>query len=150
LIEDSYIAGFFDGEGSLGLYAACKSRRYNLRVSINQVITPESQVLFDFLKEKFGGSFTYPKRVKEQHRQAIFWSLYGDKAADFLEVIRPHLFLKAPQVDLVLQWQRKHGSSKSQVRDYVRAENRNKEAEEVIMKMVPMKGPKRKNWMFKK
>lgn len=139
--EVSYIAGFFDGEGSVGLYATTKTQRYNLRVCINQVQSRESVELFELLKEHFGGSLAFPKLQKPHHQQAISWSVYGDSAASFLDSILPFLRMKKRAANLVVQWQRNYGSSKSHPHDQERQQEKLRAAVEVNRQI---RNPKRK------
>lgn len=136
-----YLAGFFDGEGSVGIYG---STRYNLRVCINQVVNSDSTVLFDELVKNFGGALYYPKRTRLHHKQAVSWTAYGEAAMPFLIAIRPYLRLKMRQVDIVTAWQSAYPSNRG-TRDPTRALQRKIDAEKAIMELSSMrsKGPER-------
>jgi len=139
-----YIAGFFDGEGSVGLYASSKARRYNLRACLTQVRSTESDQLFELILKLFGGKLYYSRQYKPQHRPAMMWSLYGDAAANFLKVLRPYLRLKRRDVDLVISWQKKFGSSKQHKKDPNGwAVLRRTEAEAIRIAFGRTKGPAR-------
>jgi hypothetical protein len=141
-----YVAGFFDGEGSIGLYCSKSSGRYALRASINQVLHPDSESLFSDLKTTWGGTVSRIKKQNEHHRQAIVWQVYGDRAAKFLEDIRLHLRLKRGQVDLVVPWQREFGSSRAHAKDPNRTALRASKAQQVMdqISRLTSKGPRRK------
>ena len=145
MLRAEYIAGFFDGEGSVGLYASRSSKRHALRVCINQVVNPASQALFDDLKATFGGGLSYPKRQKTHHNPAVSWSVYGDEAATFLRWILPHLLLKKEQVELVVGWQEKYTGNRKRQRSPERRLEREQDALVVSSKLGPLKGPRKKN-----
>lgn len=142
MVDPAYIAGFFDGEGSIGLYASKKSRRYNLRVLVNQVISPGSELLFSDLQRQFGGSLFKLKTYSFRHRPAMAWSAYGNGAADFLEALRPHLRLKLPIAEAAIRWQREYPPNRA-LKNPARAEAKAQAAEAIMALMAPTKGPRR-------
>lgn len=95
-----YVAGIFDGEGSVGLYEA--NRRFTFRTQLVQVETPASRALWDAMQERWGGHVSV--RPGGARRPAMNWQLGQAQAAGFLTDIRPWLVLKCDQVDLALSW----------------------------------------------
>ncbi len=93
-----YIAGFFDGEGSVGLYKTGRGT-YFLRVQVVQNVTRASAALFHDLRTVYGGAWSPVKGKK-----AANWQLSGDNAECFLKDIQPHVRLKKDQVNLALYW----------------------------------------------
>ena len=111
-ITTEYIAGFFDGEGSIGFYG----KRLSLRACITQARTPESDRLFRRLQSRYGGSIYYAKRYKPSHRPSMMWSVFANVAVRFLGDIVDSLVLKKNQALLAMRWQRAR-STKPRARD---------------------------------
>jgi len=90
-----YAAGFFDGEGCVSIH------NYNLVVRINQV----RREVLDELTKAYGGSVISmsPPR-KSTHRQCYAWSLYGQKAYEFLKKLLPFLIVKENEVAYAIQF----------------------------------------------
>ena len=104
MMSAEYLAGFFDGEGSVGVYASGRNRSYCLRAQITQVRTLETERLLLEMANRFGGSVsTFNKRLR---RDALGWQASGDNAAAFLEFILPHLLLKREQAKVAIDYQR--------------------------------------------
>lgn len=95
-----YLAGFFDGEGSVGLYDTRYRKQTQFRVSLcNNINTP-----LLLAQEMFGGSIR--KRTRQQKTKVgvnFEWYIYGHNAEEFLEAIRPYLIIKDKQVDVFLE-----------------------------------------------
>ena len=97
-----YMAGFFDGEGSIGVYTNGKRNGRTLRVQVTQTITESSSKLLDEAQSRWGGSLcTFNKR---ERRAAFIWQLTASGGYKFLKDVRPWLRLKAKEADLVLTW----------------------------------------------
>ena len=97
----SYIAGFFDGEGSIGIYPDGRGR-HHLRTQLSQNVTAKSTHLFKWLSQMYGGNLSTDHNRKGT---CFNWQLNSRTAADFLWVIYPHLHLKKEQAKLALMWQ---------------------------------------------
>src|SRR5258708_3356022 len=92
-----YIAGYFDGEGTVGIEKA--HRGHSIRVSIANTYLP---ALLE-IKEQFGGSVTaHNRRLSLSHRKAYTWRIGGQAAREFLETIIPLLDEKRAQAELAL------------------------------------------------
>jgi hypothetical protein len=93
--ELAYFAGFFDGEGSVGMYVG-----RNAVVLSNTDMRPLVRA-----RELWSGSITTQLvqgrrfAIRDLHR----WSVYGHKARPFLEAIRPFVKLKGEQIDVYLE-----------------------------------------------
>lgn len=94
-----HVAGFFDGEGSIGIYRA--SGGHNLKVQISQSVSPKSREFFEALKNFFGGNYS---KHKTTHRPKYTYQIDAHRAAWFLQEIRPYLFFKAAQADVAIRW----------------------------------------------
>ena len=97
-----YVAGFFDGEGSIGIYSNGQRWGRTLRVQVTQTVTPQSTILLTAMRERWGGSLC--PFNKELRRNARNWQASARSGYLFLLEIRPWLLLKADQADVVLAW----------------------------------------------
>ena len=101
----AYIAGLFDGEGSIGLnktknYNGTGSVYYRLLVQVCMV----EEYIPQWLHLNFGGSLS--KRIMVKPRRNItHWQIANRKAAEFLKVILPYLKIKKPQAEVALEFQ---------------------------------------------
>jgi hypothetical protein len=100
----AYAAGFFDGEGTVGIdrfrdhgYA---SYRYRLRVRIPNT---NAQVV-QWFKDNFGGSIADQKKSGNRKPQTI-WSTSGNNALQFIKMISPYLLVKQPAAKVAIQYQ---------------------------------------------
>jgi hypothetical protein len=112
----AWLAGFFDGEGSVGVYEVfkakegCKQRSRGsfLKVCIVQAV-PEPLV---WCKTIWGGRLQKrkqsPKAIKNSG--CVYqWDISNAKALPFLEAICPYVKVKKSQVDLAIQFQKTKG-----------------------------------------
>jgi hypothetical protein len=102
-ISLSYIAGFFDGEGSIGIYT--RKNRYNgtqLRVQLVQNKTKKSSYILNFLKNKYGGNISEQKTLSGKIK--FNWQLNPKGVLIFLTDIEPYLILKKTQAQFALHW----------------------------------------------
>lgn len=100
-LSDAYLAGFFDGEGCIGIYQT-GNKAFHLRL---QLVQNESRVvtaMFKELQARFGGSFR--GHYSANGRSKYNLQLNGDKALHFLEVLLPHFILKRPQAEIAIRW----------------------------------------------
>jgi hypothetical protein len=102
-ITKQYIAGLFDGEGSIGIYN--RKDRYNgvcLRTQLTQNKTKESFLILNFLKDKYGGNLSEQKTLSDGIKYN--WQLNPKGVEKFLKDIKPYLVLKNTQAQLALFW----------------------------------------------
>lgn len=96
IAERAYISGYFDGEGSVGLYA--KKSGFALKVTVAQ---RKPEVLL-WMHSLFGGAFVTVDRV-ERGDQYYELRLEGPALAlPFLRIVTPYVREKKDQVDLVI------------------------------------------------
>lgn len=98
----AYIAGFFDGEGNVGIYAGGARGGRTLRAQITQANHASANDLLVELQGRWGGSISAFNRA--MRRAANAWQVGGPSAYRFLSDIRPHVRLKRDQIDLALLW----------------------------------------------
>ena len=100
MLNFAYVAGFFDADGSVGVYIDNSRRptnqnpRFNLRTNIcNQ----NKQLLECFSSLWGGGVYRQPR--------AWVWTMSSNLALLFLRDILPYLVHKRDQVELAIKWQ---------------------------------------------
>lgn len=99
-----YIAGFFDGEGSIGIYYRQKTKEgFHLRTQLTQNKDKSIQKLMNYLMDKFGGNLS--EQVTLSGRIKYNWQLNSNKAASFLKKIGSYLILKKNQATIAINWQ---------------------------------------------
>ena len=97
--ELAYIAGFFDGEGYIGIV---KNQGLRLIVSITNT---KVGILY-WLKGLFGGSVCKGQRPSQNQKPIYVWTIVSREAAMFLYKIQPYLRLKEELAELGLEFQR--------------------------------------------
>ena len=100
-MELAYVAGLFDGEGSVGLYQG-QLGGWNFRVQLVQNESAEARALWMAMADRWGGHVSRARSANG--RAKMNWQLGQDCAAAFLRDIWPWLILKSEQVDLALGW----------------------------------------------
>jgi len=96
--QTAYLAGFFDGEGSIQITKTGNS--HSLQVSISQ-LDPRPLIM---CMEKWGGSIRR-QPDKRGFRTLVIWIVAARKALRALEDMRPLLIVKAAQADLAIEFQ---------------------------------------------
>ena len=89
----AYVAGFFDGEG-------CISIGKNGSVELRIVNTAKNVLIR--LQKLFGGSIT--NRTQKANKTQYAYSFYGEKAIEFIILIKPYLIEKLPQAETILEY----------------------------------------------
>jgi hypothetical protein len=98
----AYFAGFFDGEGSIGLYKhkGKKSDTWSRSISITNSFLP----VLELMHQCFGGQLRKgPPRSKPHHKET--WKWHVDTKSEIprvLRLLRPFLMEKAEQADLMI------------------------------------------------
>src|SRR3982751_6376897 len=103
----AYVAGFFDGEGSIGIYRNGQGT-FHLRTQLTQNVTVESHHLLEELRLTFGGNLAFMRARIYKGGAAYNWQLTGNTAARFLKEIRPYLRMKGAQAEVAIAWQSEH------------------------------------------
>ena len=103
-VDLAYLAGFFDGEGSINVYAQSHYSGYgtfSLRLNI-QIEQVHRGVLESF-QTRFGGALYQKKRQKDSHREIFLYQIAAQKAKPLLEALLPYLRQKKEIARLALQ-----------------------------------------------
>lgn len=109
--ENSYWAGFFDGEGSIMITKNIvndkthKSPIYQLQIG---VATTNKQIMEKLRNFSGFRNLIVERRFKKPNqRNAYYWGLKGDRAVTFLKRILPFLKLKREQAIVGIEFQEK-------------------------------------------
>lgn len=83
-VDLAYVAGLFDGEGTVTLTKSNSWKRFK---SPQVSITSTTYEIIAFLQEKFGGYVCKQKVYKTHHKQSWSWRLTNDTVFPFLQAI---------------------------------------------------------------
>lgn len=98
--EIAYMAGFFDGEGSIHIDSCPMKRPRRLIVQLGQA----NEWVLKIFQFQFGGKI-YEHHDKRQRRQLWQWRLNSQQALDFLLIISPYLKLKKAEAEIAIKFQ---------------------------------------------
>jgi hypothetical protein len=104
--ETEWLGGFFDGEGSIGVYARNTDRTKKIKYYVLVVSLAQSgsigEEVCKFLHTSWGGSYYLNKgKGKPQWK----WNISADKAAKFLREIEPWIVIKNKEAHLGIKFQ---------------------------------------------
>lgn len=103
MISNDYLAGFFDADGSVGIYNRTKTS-YQVNISIANS-GHHGRIICNEIKNRFGGSVVEAKSKKSTHRNVFWWRCSSTpKVKEFLEEITPHLIIKKDQALATLEF----------------------------------------------
>jgi len=107
----AYLAGFFDGEGHVGIdvRSAGKSEHsisFILKVKLTQAASPAGVELLEEIATDFGGSLSTKSNGRNPRwSEALEWCATTRNAAAFLEYLLPYLRIKKRQAEIGLAFQ---------------------------------------------
>jgi len=105
-----YAAGFFDGEGSIGIYEMGSSpkKRQTAHLALVMNVTGTSQSIIMWWKNTFGGRIARVCNSHRDVRRADSWKWCCDAkmAREVLELLVPYLKLKKVEAEIALEFQR--------------------------------------------
>lgn len=98
----SYFAGLFDGEGSVGLYPDSNNRR-SWRLMVTVKMTDGASI--GLLKKEYPeGVFKISTKDNPKHAPTVEFILYGNNCYRFLKEIKPFVIIKWQQVKVSLSY----------------------------------------------
>lgn len=111
-VEKAYLAGIFDGEGSVWIYRRKKENHYYVRIAVTNTNTQ----LLEFVAVKSGigkivqNTLTkrYTNITSKYHpnwKPCYYWYADGQMCGEFLKVVAPFLIPKKERVELALEFQ---------------------------------------------
>lgn len=130
----AYLAGLFDGEGSVGIYEFTKKDR-NSNWQFKVEITNTDWRIMQWLENTVGGIVTKKSmpKSKPNWRQGYSWHIQGQNAEIFCNLIKPYTIIKTDQLDACLYFRKFWGTgTKKQTQEIIEAK---KQMVEVIKQM---------------
>lgn len=106
MISLEYIAGFFDGEGSIGIYKNGRGL-YHLRTQLTQNANSDTTPIIEALRAQYGGNVCRLEKKSNRPKTIYNWQLNGHGALRFLRELEPHLIVKKRQATIAIEWQSK-------------------------------------------
>ena len=101
LSDIAYMAGIFDGEGSVTISAEAKrAKNYYLRATVTNTNEP----LMKWIVEHFRGGYIAKTRGILTRKDCYTWTISGKKAQNFLRIIQDFSIVKKPQINVALQF----------------------------------------------
>jgi hypothetical protein len=95
----AYMAGFFDGEGYVGI-AKMKKGDFSPYHQLVVTLSQKDGAVMDWIIGNFGGSASRITKARIYN-----WRLSARKAYDFLKEIYPFLKYKKPQAEIAMRYQ---------------------------------------------
>ena len=100
-----YVAGFFDGDGSVSITKAAVQRgAWSARYYLSVNLTNTNRSILELVVEIYGGCIK-EKPHKEGWKTAWLFAASHRGAAQFLTSIAPYVFIKRERVELALEFQ---------------------------------------------
>lgn len=101
-LAPEYMAGFFDGEGSV--YACWRRLGKSTRSpTLTVCISNTDKIVLDLHQEQFGGSI-YKRKARGNRQDCWQWVLSAKMAVPFLESIQPYVVIKSGVVNAALEY----------------------------------------------
>ena len=98
-VDLAYLAGFFDGEGYIGIRKHEKTN-YLVRATVCNT----NKWIVEWYRFAFGGSINLKSKYSPKHHDAWVWDICGKNAIAFLEAISPYLKTKRTQAELAIKF----------------------------------------------
>ena len=105
--DKSYIAGVFDGEGSVCITEEARGRYGSAATKVKCNVANTDYRVAAYFRQLFGGGITHRPAQRETQRDWYVWQSSAAKADTFFSTIAPYSFIKKPQIDVALahaQW----------------------------------------------
>lgn len=120
----AYLAGFFDGEGSIGIYLT--NKKYHSYTMVARIVQKNPLPLKQF-----------PSTGKIYLRKdgVYMWQIYSEPAAEFLELILPFLLLKRDKAIQAIEFQKTKRKSRR-----VKRKVSQEEAYKQLLQALKLKG----------
>ncbi len=113
----AYVAGVFDGEGSVVIGLSKRQRKYGVVPNhwLQVGITNTNRELIEWLQLVFGGHISDNSHSpsRKHQRPCWAWRIMSKQAQTFLESIHPYLRVKRTHAELAIDFQKKSTSTAS-------------------------------------
>lgn len=101
-LDTAYLAGLFDGEGSVGYFSQGVGR--TLIFTMEMKMTDENVI--DWVVAVFGGNKTFRKRGEKHHKDQWRWKVTGAAATKLYTKLLPFLRIKNTFSDVTVSIKR--------------------------------------------
>ena len=100
----AYLAGLFDGEGSIFILRKMRNERYFYWMEIS--VTNTDKDLIDWIQSVVGGRKSLQPETYSAHGKPIFrWRASALQASSFLQMIMPWLRIKRDRAEIAIAFQ---------------------------------------------
>lgn len=101
-VSDAYLAGFFDGEGSISICRKSRRGMYG-RFGLNLCVANTFAPPVEALRRRFGGRL-YAHAGRGSRKPQLYWYIDGPKAESVLQELYPLLWVKRERAWLALEY----------------------------------------------
>ncbi len=115
MVSKEYLAGFFDGEGSVMIES------YQLRLVVS--ITNTSYEALQLFQSQYGSKINTHTVTERNAKPLFYWRLRQRRALEFLEDIEPYVRLKARHIELARAFIKATPDSKLVIKTQLRTLN---------------------------
>jgi len=103
-VDWSYIAGFVDADGSIGIERR-KRASGEVGYSVKLYITNADRETMDWLVTNLNGSVYLTNRNSPKHHQTMWrWVVRGKKAGPIIQKLLPYLHLKKKRAEIAMRF----------------------------------------------
>lgn len=105
--DKSYLAGLFDGEGSIAITEEARGKYGSAATKVKCNVANTDYRIVAYFRQIFGGSIIERKAVRLNQRDWYVWQSSAAKADALFSTIAPYSFIKKPQIEVALahaQW----------------------------------------------
>lgn len=102
IADAAYIAGFFDGEGSVLLYRRSKN------IALRATFANTKRSILEWIQETIGaGNIVTTTHANSKHATSHLLLINSQAALSFLEQVLPYLHIKAEQAQVAIDFQQR-------------------------------------------
>jgi hypothetical protein len=95
--EIAYLAGLFDGEGSVAIYEGTVHG-----FSYHATITSTNRNVLEWVQARLGGSIFDEKRTEKKNKTCYKWQISGDTACEFFHAIHEFSLIKKRELEIAM------------------------------------------------
>lgn len=107
MLNDAYLAGFVDGEGTIGLryHKEKRHRVESFTIDLRFIITNSNKPVLELIQKEIGGTVRASKQMTKNSKVVYHLELHNKKAIlNVLNRITPYLILKREQAELLIKF----------------------------------------------
>lgn len=105
-LSPQYVAGFFDGEGSVGIYfinTGKESGKVDIKFRVNTRITNTNQEVLQRIKAKYGGAIGSSRRNNSNSKWVYNLEFGREDSERLLIEILPYLIIKRERAKIAIE-----------------------------------------------